>query len=455
MRRRVLTLAAAISMVLLVSGIAVADSTITTTFEPPAYHLGTVNGQGSATPWPGTVHCAPPVPQAPLDCWKSAVPGNIPSLPNGYDQEVVANTPPAPAQFGSQSLRLSNAYGTGPTTFPPEYHYQTYSKPTTEAAGEGLANTEYTAQFSFISIHPNQLQDGLKISLSPDMGEGGRMSYIGLTDTAAGIDVTFFDTPILENGDVDFAGYDLGTLTRNQVHTIKFWMKLNPGPNDDLLRIYIDGQDYGQCFTTWENFYRATSQEVPISDRLLFLSGNRDGDHLSLLHGGYLFDDVRTTTANGPGPPNCDVPIEKKPDQRTVTAGGNAGYRITVRNRGRVAARHLLACDLIPRRMTFVRADHKLIRVGRRRCLLIPRLLPGHRVSVHLVLHVNANAPQGRMDNTGEIMPPPPPPPPPGVVPEPPAPERPIVKPPPIARDKAGVRVVKRAKAKKPPRFTG
>jgi uncharacterized repeat protein (TIGR01451 family) len=429
MRGKVMTLAAGVSMVLLVCGIAAADSSVTTNFEPPTFHPGTVNLQ---------------------DGWKSAKPGDIPSLPFGYDQEVVANTPPPPAAFGSQSLRLSNAYGTAPDTVPPEYHFQTYSKPTTEAAGEDLTNKEYTAQFSFISIHPDREQPGLKISVSPDMGEGGRMSYIGLTDIPDGINVTFFDTPIGENGEVDFAGYDLGTLPRNVVHTIKFWMKLNPGPNNDLVRIFIDGRDFGQCFTTWENFYRATSQAVPTSDRLLFLSGNRDGDRPSLLGGGYLFDNVTTTTANGPGPPDCDVPIVKKADRRTVVAGGRAGYRITVRNRGRVTARHLRVCDRIPRHMTFVSADHKLLRVGRRRCLVIPRLLPGHRVSFHIVLHVDANAPQGRMDNTGEIIPPE------IIVPIPPKPDtpKPPVKPPPIATDKAVVRVIKRVKPKPPP-FTG
>jgi hypothetical protein len=166
-----MVLATAASMILLVCGVAVAD-TVGTDFE--GFNLGSVNGQ---------------------DGWKSDVPGNIPSLPNGYDQEVVANTPPPPAGFESQSLRLSNAYGTGPDTFPPEFENQTYSKPTTDPAGEGETNKEYTAQFSFISIHPDRLQPRLQISVSPDNGHGGRMSYIGLSDTPGGIDVTFYDTP--------------------------------------------------------------------------------------------------------------------------------------------------------------------------------------------------------------------------------------------------------------------
>lgn len=394
---------------LLLCGVAVAD-TVTTDFNgfqscpspvPVFAACGTVNGQGSATPQPPQIHCAAPV----VDCWKSAVPGNIPSLPQGYDQQVVTNGAipgaPAPASFGAKSLRIANAYGTAPDTVPPEYHFQTYSKPTPEAAGEDLPNTVYTAQFTFISVHPNQEQPGLKISVSPDMGEGGRMSYIGLTDTPTGINVSFFDT----DADGRFVPHDLGTLPRNLPHTIKFFMRLVPGVNNDLVRILIDGSDVGQCFTTWENFYRATSQSVPISDRLLFLSGNRDGNRPGLLGGGYLFDNVTTTTAAETGPPTCDVPIDKEADARTVSAGGRIGYRITVRNRGSATARNLQVCDRIPRRMTFVSADRALRRVGSRRCLVIARLAPGQRVRFRLVLRAAANAPQANVTNVADVTP--------------------------------------------------
>jgi uncharacterized repeat protein (TIGR01451 family) len=439
MRRTVVVLATAASMVLVVCGIAAAD-TVISAFEPPTFHPGTVDGQ---------------------DGWKSAVPGDIPSLPFGYDQEVVTNAG-APGTFGTQSLRMSNAWNPAPDTFPPEYHYQTYSKPTTVPAGESLANTEYTAQFSFISVHPDREQPGLRMDVSPDMGEGGRMSFIGLTDTEDGIDINFFDTP---EADGKFKNYDLGTVPRNVVHTIRFWMKLNSGPDNDLVRIFIDGKDVGQCFTTWENFYRAIERPVPISDRLLFRSPNRDGNHPSLLRGGYLFDTVTTTTANGPGPPGCDLPVEKDADEGTVTAGGLAGYRITVRNRGRAVASHVRVCDRVPRRMTFVSADRKLRRIGRLRCLVIPILRPGQRVSFHIVLRVDADAPPGSMDNEVDVTPVPPTTPgSPG--PGPPSPGSPPPPPPPaatappraIARAKAKVKVVKRVKVERQsrrPRFTG
>jgi uncharacterized repeat protein (TIGR01451 family) len=231
-------------------------------------------------------------------------------------------------------------------------------------------------------------------------------------------------------------------------------MKLNPGPDNDLVRIFIDGRDVGQCFTTWENFYRATDQAVPISDRLLFLSGNRDGDRLSLLGGGYLFDNVTTTTANGPGPPGCDLVIDKDADTSMVTAGGRAGYQITVRNRGRLSARNIRVCDHIPRRMTFVSSDRRLRRLGRLRCLTIPLLRPRQRVSFHLMLNVNADAPPGALPNIADIIPETPRPPagiefvpplvPPGAVPP-----RVVAIVKAIVKARAIVRIVKRVKAER------
>src|SRR5262249_7299915 len=174
-----------------------------------------------------------------------------------------------------------------------------------------------------------------------------------------------------------FVGYDLGTLPRDVPHTIKFWMKLNPGPDNDLVRIYIDGHDSGQCFTTWENFYRSVGQSVPNNDRLQFRSTGEHED-LSLIGNGFLFDNVSTTTGNGPGPPGCDTVVEKEADKNTVTAGGRVGYRITIRNHGRLSTRSVQVCDRIPRLMTFVSADRKLRRLRHRHCLMIPSLAPGH-----------------------------------------------------------------------------
>src|SRR3954452_5307761 len=180
-------LAMCISFALLTCGVAVAD-TVTTDFEPPTFHPGSVNGQ---------------------DRWHSAKPGDVPALPNGYDQAVVASR--AVAGFGTQSLRHSNAYRE-PTG---EFKYQTYSKSNAVNAGEALPNTEFVGQFQFTSTSA-QLQDQLKMSITPDNGEGGRMSYVSLQDTAAGITATIYDTP---NADGGFQAYPAGIYRRDTVHT--------------------------------------------------------------------------------------------------------------------------------------------------------------------------------------------------------------------------------------------
>ena len=376
MRSMLMVLATAVSMALLACGVAVAD-TVTTDFD--GFNVGTVNGQ---------------------DGWKSAVPGNIPSLPLGYDQAVVANSG-APAAFGGQSLRISNAYNPAPDTFPPEYLFQTYSKPTAEAAGQSLANTEYIAEFSFISTKPNDLQPGLHMDVSPDNGVGGRMSYIGLNDTAAGIVVAFYDVPEPSGA---FVPYVLGTLTRDAPHTIRFWIKLNPGPDNDLVGIFIDGSGVGRCYTTWENSY---PQPVPISDRLLFRSTGAQVTQ-SLVGGGYLFDNVTTTTANGPGPaaPECAPPIDidKTTQTRFARPGDLITYRISVRNRGDAPVRGLRACDRAPRALRFVRSRARLHRAaGRRLCLTTGLLRPGQRKTFRATFRLRANVTAETVTNGASV----------------------------------------------------
>ena len=279
MRSMPLVLATAVSMALLPCGVAVAD-TVTTDFEPSSgFTTGSVHGQVG---------------------WHSAVPGNIPALPLGYDQEVfgVSGIP----GFGTQSLRHSNAYNE-PTG---ELFYQTYSSSTAQSAGENEPNTEYIGEFSFISAKPAAQQPGLYMTMAPDNSTGGRMSGVRLIDAPGGIRAIIYDTPNPTTG--DFVAYPAPSLySRDEVHTVRFWIKFVPGENNDIVRIYIDGKDIGNelgvCFTSWENFYRATDQAVPVTNSIMFRAAG--GEVPSLVGGGFLFDKVTNTTANGRGPAGC------------------------------------------------------------------------------------------------------------------------------------------------------
>jgi uncharacterized repeat protein (TIGR01451 family) len=297
---------------------------------------------------------------------------------------------------------MSNACASG------EFSNQTYSPQELQAVGEARPNKVFLAEFSVMSKTPTTYQPGLFLSVSPDSGEGSRMSWVGLQDTPAGIQVSVNDTPDVDG---EFVAHPGPLLDRTSPHEIRFWIKVNQGIDNDLVRISVDGVDLGQCFTTWENYYRTAPEQAPPPNRntpatinsLQFRSSVPGPT--ALTGNGYLFDNVSITPSNGPGPPGCDVPIEKEADQSTVRAGGLAGYTITARNRGRGTARNVQVCDRIPRRTRFVSADRKLRRIGRRRCLVIPRLRPGQRVSFHLTVRVNPNAAPGTLANVADITP--------------------------------------------------
>ena len=137
--------------------IAVAD-TVESNFENPPFHTGSVNKQ---------------------DGWRSAAPGEVsaafcketyPVLKGQYDQEVLGNGGGIPG-FGNQSLRMSNACGTG------DFTEQTYSKPNIEPAGEKEANKEFVAQFSFVTTKATP-QPGLDLNVSPTDAGGARLDQL-------------------------------------------------------------------------------------------------------------------------------------------------------------------------------------------------------------------------------------------------------------------------------------
>jgi uncharacterized repeat protein (TIGR01451 family) len=381
MRSMLVVLATAVSMAVLPCGVAVADK-VTTTFE--TFNPGTVNGQDG---W----HSAMRLPDDP--------PPSVPALPRGYDQDVVPSG--GVPGFGNQSLRHSNAYSenTG------EFEFQTYSTSNAVNAGEALPNTEFVGEFQFTSTSDEQ-QDQLHMRMSPDDGRGGRMSFVGLRDTAAGIEATIFDTP---EADGEFKAYPAGIYSRTAVHTVRFLLQLVPGRDNDIVHIVIDGVDIGNqlgvCLTTWENFYRATNQAVPVTNSLQFRSANAGGDPglviPNLVGHGYLFDNVSTDTTPvqgavpsvcGEEPPPEDIVIDKTTSTRSALPGQLITYRITVRNRGNTAVRGLRACDRAPRALRFVRAGIRLQRAGaRRRCLVIRLLRPGQRRTFRATFRLRQN----------------------------------------------------------------
>ena len=215
------------------------------TFEPPSYTTGNINGQNG---------------------WSKTGP---------YDVEVASVSAfPAAAGygFGTQALRASNAVTSG------SFGDQTFSPGLANPAGEAGA-PHFDASFSIGTTQAVE-QPGLAMSVSPDSGDGSRMSYLRFEDQADGVHVHFVD--VTDPGPLgtvaSFNDSDIGTLSHASAHSVRFSIDFVPGPANDVVRIYLDG-NLAATGTTWEDYYRydpeqaGNGNQVPSVSKMLFREG--------------------------------------------------------------------------------------------------------------------------------------------------------------------------------------
>ena len=277
MRRTALLPAVAV-LGLIGIGAAAADAVGPITFEPPTYAVGNVNGQSG---------------------WTKTGP---------YDAAVVsvASFPAAAGYgFGSQALRLSNAVVSG------TFGDQTFAPPLADAAGESTAFRHFDASFSIGTALATQ-QPGLALSVSPDDGTGGRMSFLRFEDHPDGVHV-FFDDAV-DKGPVGTAAtfdeHDIATLDRAHAHTIGFSITFVPGPGNDVVRIYVDGA-LKATGTSWENYYRYDPEQagnhtvVPVTRTLLFREGGSVSAAPATTGNGFLIDNVSYSSSAGSKSEGC------------------------------------------------------------------------------------------------------------------------------------------------------
>jgi hypothetical protein len=201
-----------------------------------------------------------------------------------YDVNVVAVSPTYPAAagygFGSQTMQISDAVTSG------SFGDQTFSPGLGDEAGEsgafnaglsgGLRQPHFDASF-LIGTAEATGQVGLHMSVSPDRGDGARMSYLRFEVHADGVHVFFEDA--VDKGPVGtqatFRVSDIATLSRDRSHLIQFSIDFKDGAANDTVKIYIDGK-LVKTGTTWEDYYRYDPEQtpqgnqVPTVDKLLF-----------------------------------------------------------------------------------------------------------------------------------------------------------------------------------------
>jgi hypothetical protein len=272
-RKTILGAAAVVVALATATTLAHAETLPLITFESPTYSVGNINGQ---------------------DGWIKTGP---------YDAAVVANTFGYPS-FGAQTLRFSDAVTSG------SFGDQTFAKPLTDAVGEvdstdgsfspGTLQRHFEMQFDLASVLPT-LQPGMHLSVSPDRGDGSRMSYLRFEDQADGIHV-FFDDVEGTSNPANFVETDIATVDRSP-HTIKLTMDTLDGPSNDVVKVWVDGV-LKITGTSWENYYRydteASAEQSPrIVKTVLF----RESGTANVVDAGHGFLVDNLSISSGPIPP--------------------------------------------------------------------------------------------------------------------------------------------------------
>jgi hypothetical protein len=267
-RKRVILLASLVlGLGALVVPLAGADTIHKITFEPgQGYTTGDINGQQG---------------------WMKSGP---------YDVQVatVASFPAAAHyHFGAQTLRMSDAITSG------SFGDQTFSPGLTSPAGESPAQKRFKSSFEFGTALATE-QVGMHMSVSPDSGDGGRMSYLRFEDQADGVHVFFDDVtnPGPRPTESTFNETDIATLNRTKNHTIKFSIEFKTGPGNDKVTISIDGKKK-ITGTTWEDYYRYDPEAtgtVPTTSKMLF---RESGDaHPANAGNGFLVDGLSLSSSH-------------------------------------------------------------------------------------------------------------------------------------------------------------
>lgn len=269
----------ALASALMIAPLAMADSSLIN-FE--SYSLGTINAQ---------------------DGWSSLGAAGAGCAP--YDHAVAVTTV---AGFGAQALRMSNAVTSGC------FGDQTFSKSLSQAAGETTAEggtmsaapsqSHFEAEWDFASV-TGAPQPGLSVVASPDRGDGARMGWIQMADTATGLEVNFYDYQDAlpfggavgdPNGcgvEDDFVFTNLASgLDRTIPHKIKVTMDFVDGPRNDIVRVYVDGV-LKHSGTSWEDYFRyCEGNQTRTVDSVLFRTGGAAAPATSGF--GFFIDNLKT-----------------------------------------------------------------------------------------------------------------------------------------------------------------
>jgi hypothetical protein len=173
----------------------------------------------------------------------------------------------------------------------------------------GTRQSRFAGSFTFASA-TQIYQPGLAVGISADKGDGTRMAHFVITDTATGLEVTYWYSVGTPSPGYAYEVIATG-LSRDEPHTIEFSLDLVDGANNDVMWIRLGDS---VCNTwvesgSWENTHTVPVGTPPAHapgtwtvDSLLFRVGGTAVP--ANLGGGLLFDDVTYTSSTvAPMPP--------------------------------------------------------------------------------------------------------------------------------------------------------
>jgi hypothetical protein len=215
-----------------------------------------------------------------------------------YDHAIVDNTYGI-LSFGEKSLRMSNAVTSGC------FGDQTFSASLADEAGEasavndgfsgGTRQRHFEAEWDFASTVPGAEQLGLSVVASPDRGDGARMSWLQMADTASGLEVNFYDYRDEHAvGDGFYLTNVVSGLDRTAVHTVKVSIDFLDGARNDVARVWVDGV-LRHVDTSWEDYFRVEElNPTRTVDSILFRTGGTAVP--ATLGDGFLIDNLTITS---------------------------------------------------------------------------------------------------------------------------------------------------------------
>ena len=222
---------------------------------------------------------------------------------HAFDYAIADTTGLYGGVLGTRALRVSNAVTSG------SFGDQLFSEQLANEAGEpsaengglsgGVRQSRYSASFRFASADPSAEQPGLMIGVSPDRGDGARMSLVRLYDTPTGLKVTAFG---YDGG--DGAGFVETTvasdLDRSIPHTLAITMDFVDGASNDRVAVSVDGTPPVEI-GSWEQYFREVEHNPSRTvDSLLFRASVPAPDPSKLLGKGFFIDSVVQSSSASP-----------------------------------------------------------------------------------------------------------------------------------------------------------